>query len=401
MRGFMDPCLKNLPLLWYRCIHRICTGLYFDRVTVTAPGPRRSDGPVMYVALHRNGAVDGFVYHRIAPRGVFMVSKQLRRSFFGRMFFGGIAVTRRKDGEDDNSAAMRQCLDLLAGGGELVIFPEGTSSLEPRHLPFKMGAAKIALDALDAGVPLTIIPLGIHYECAWSFRSRVEVVIGEPVLTEMAADANGRGRLRELKRRMDRALEEVGVNFESAERQSTCERLAYASTLGTDRSYFQSLKKLESADHAELEMRWKRLPGNLLLHHGVPLFPMAPRLGYLLMLLVIGPGVALGWILNAPPLLSGWLAGRRLADGKNVISLWRIMAGVPVALIWSAMMIGASAWSGGGWGVAIYLGATAMGAKFYPRTRKLAVAVWNGFFHRPAADGALKLRGELLTILES
>ena len=34
--------------------------------------------------------------------------------------------------------------ELLAAGGEVMIFPEGTSSLGPHHLPFKSGAASIA-----------------------------------------------------------------------------------------------------------------------------------------------------------------------------------------------------------------------------------------------------------------
>jgi 1-acyl-sn-glycerol-3-phosphate acyltransferase len=173
--------------LWYRFWHWLAARSYFDCITVRYPERLPEDGPCLYVALHRNGAVDGFVYRQAVPRAVFLISSQLRRSFLARCFFCGIAVTRRGDAGDrsENTAALRECVQLLADGGGLVVFPEGTSSLGPRHLPFRNGAASIALEALGRQVPLRIVPLGIHYEQAWAFRSRVEVVVGEPIATTL------------------------------------------------------------------------------------------------------------------------------------------------------------------------------------------------------------------------
>ena len=54
-------------------------------------------GPALLLGLHRNGAVDGFVYHVPVPQAVFMISVQLLRSLLGRIFFCGIGVAREKD----------------------------------------------------------------------------------------------------------------------------------------------------------------------------------------------------------------------------------------------------------------------------------------------------------------
>jgi hypothetical protein len=226
------------------------------------------------------------------PRGIFLVSTQLLRGFFARLFFCGIAVARKHDEEDhsQNDDALRQCTQLLADGGELVVFPEGTSSLGPRHLPFKSGAVRIALNALAQGVPLRIVPLGIHYECAWAYRSKVEVIVGEPVSTELTAGLSDLGRLKEMKRRMTSALESVGTNFGSLEAQQKAECLAYTATLGTPRTYFGSLKSLEAGVPELLLARWRELEPRLaarrvLLHQGVPLFPIGPWMLYALLLL--------------------------------------------------------------------------------------------------------------------
>lgn len=389
--------------LWYRCCHWLCTRIYFERITVLHRERLPGSGPVLYICLHRNGAVDGFVYHQVVPRGVFMISTQLLQSFFARMFFTGIAVARKNDAEDSarNGAALDECAGLLREGGALVVFPEGTSSLGPRHLPFKSGAAKLAVDALGRGIPLRIVPMGIHYEEAWAFRSKVEIVVGEAVPTELPDGLGEMGRLKEMKRRMDAALEAVGVNFGSGEAMETASRLAYAMTLRTRRDFFPSLKALENGVPEPLAGRWEEMSAEadsrgMLRHQGVPLFPGAPWVVYALALALLAPAVMGGALVNLPPLLLGWLAARKLADDLNVIALWRILVGLPVFVVWSSGMVaGLVVFAGAGWALG-YLALTFFALAFLYRTRKLAVAVWNGAVHRPFRKRAWEFHRLLL-----
>src|ERR1041385_6496227 len=53
---------------------------------------------------------------------------------------------RRSRGEPRRPRPLRRS---ARSGGELFVFPEGTSSLGPRHLPFKAGGAQLALDCLE------------------------------------------------------------------------------------------------------------------------------------------------------------------------------------------------------------------------------------------------------------
>jgi len=384
-----------MKTLWYRCCHWLCARSYYERITLLHPERLPDSGATLYVVLHRNGAVDGFVYHQVLPRGIFLISTQLLRSIFARLFFCGIAVARKQDEEDCacNDAALRQCVQVLAGGGEVIVFPEGTSSLGPRHLPFKSGAARLALDALAQGVPLRIVPLGIHYERAWAFRSRVEVVVGDPVPTDLPLALSEIGRLKEMKRRMTRALECVGVNFASAAAQEQAERLAYVATLGTARSYFAALKALEAGVPEPLLERWGRLQYQLaarrvLRHQGVALFPRGPWIGYAALLVVLGPLLLAGALLNFPPLLASWLAARRLADEGNVIALWRILVGVPLGLVWFVGLGSACALVGGWLWLLGYALLSLVALKLHYRASKLAVAVWNGLTQRDLIDSA-------------
>ncbi|HXJ58674.1 MAG TPA: 1-acyl-sn-glycerol-3-phosphate acyltransferase [Verrucomicrobiae bacterium] len=360
--------------------------VYFEKITLLHREHLPRGGPVLYVGLHRNGAVDGFVYNQVLRQPVFMVSTQLRKGWFARLFFPGIAVSRTQDGGDRalNDSALRECLDHLRAGGELFVFPEGTSSLGPHHLPFKGGAARLWLaQQSDApSPPLQVIPVGIYYECPWAFRSKVEVVIGPPLSTDSPPAADRNERLGAMKCRIESALAAVGINVASDDYQELIQRFAYASTLGTHRSYFKSLKTMEQAVPAEMLRAWSSLEpelrsAKLWLHQGLALFPVRPVVVYLAAFLVVAPLVIAAIGINLPAFLAGWYAGRKFPDDRNVVSLWKILIGVPMFAVWGGAVIVSLLLLERFWWLAAYAAVTCAGLQLYHRFKKLAVALHN------------------------
>jgi 1-acyl-sn-glycerol-3-phosphate acyltransferase len=368
------------PIL--RAVYRVVEFLSFNRITIRRLDDAQLRGPVLYVGLHRNGAMDGVPYLKLAPRAAFMVSAQLHRFPFGRRLFPGIAVARRKDRQRgivaDNDDAVLQSVDHLVAGGELFVMPEGTSTLGPRHLPFKPGAAKIAYEAVRRSVPLTVVPVAVHYECAWEWQSRVEVVVGKPFRLS-AADVAGEADAGE---RIAAALEAVGVNFASEAEQNAAEMLAYAATLGTRVAYAACLKRFEAGVPAELKadaarLRELALDAGAMTHQGVPLTPIGSPLPYLIAWLALAPLMGMFFLVNLPPLAAGYLASRTLPDERNVVAFWRALVGIPAALLWCpatalmlASLVGVPA-------ALAYLFVSAAGIRGFYRFRKLTVAVFN------------------------
>ena len=356
------------------------------------------------MSLHRNGAVDGFVLSDVLPEPTFLIARQLRKGLMGRLFFDGIEVVRDKDEGDRsfNAAALDQAVALLRDGGRLVVFPEGTSTLRHRPLPFKTGAARILERALTAGIPVAVVPLAHHHERAWAFRSRMEIMVGEPVATSLPAHLDLHARVDELHRRMGEALLSVGTSFGSDEEQETAQRLAYAATLGTDRSYALTLKQLERGVPTGVQAAWRDLLPRIAAsrafeHQGIPLVPLGPSGLYALALMLLAPFVLSAALLNLPPVAAAWWAGRTLPDDRNVIALWRLLVGLPALALWTIMVAMTCLLAGHPGLFAGHLLVTWLGLGSWYRFKKLAVTVGNTW---RARDLAPRLRALHETLLQ-
>jgi hypothetical protein len=374
--------------------------LCFNRITVHDRPEIPAGRPVLYLGLHRNGALDGIPYAKVTPNAAFLVSAQLHRSTLGRFFFPGIPVSRQKDRQrgiaTDNRESVSRCVDHLATGGELFIMPEGTSSLGPRHLPFKPGAARIAKAVLERGVALTVVPLAVHYECAWEWQSRVEVVLGAALQLrpeEMPTEES-------LHDRFSSALVEVGINVESEEKLRLIEMLAYGATLGTDLGYAECLKRFEHgipphvlADVASLQEAARR--GVALMHQGVPLVPIRHTFAYLIVWLLMAPLMLLFAVGNLPVLLAGAWGSRVLPDDRNVVAFWRLAVALPATALWCPLMMVGLGYTWGPAAILAYVTVSLAGVRMAYRFRKLSVAVFNSLFTKRLRQPLLALHDKL------
>lgn len=388
---------------WLRFVAGAFRSLYYHRIRTLPARVAADDIPTLFVSTHRNGAIDGYVAMQQLPRAEFLLASQLKRNAFIRIFFDGVEVVREKDGGDSSSNAesLRRCAALLSEGKPLLIFPEGSSDLGYRHLPFKKGAARIADTFAEQGRPLRVQPLALHYEAGWVWQSDVEILAGKAF--EFPGEPLGNEALRarrrnEFQRRIATALEEIGVNAPDSASFANWERLAYAATIGQPRSYALALKFMEA--HPQLAAQLGSTLEELIARHrpwchqGVPL--IAPRIGlYALHFLLRAPLVALAVLLNAPPLaLAAW-AGRRFADGRNVIAFWRFVIGAPAFALWASAWVSCCLVTGKPVLLGAWLLASCAGIGSLYRVRKLAVELANALF-RPRMKAELeKLRQQL------
>lgn len=168
---------------------RVVLRVFFREIEVVGRERVRGGSPVLVVANHVNALVDPLLilaFLGLHPR-ILAKSTLWRHPVVAPLLVlaGAVPVYRRQDGMDTsrNLAAFRHARRVLARGGAVLLFPEGTSHNQPYRLPLKTGAARIALDTEWRHGPLglRIVPVGLVYEAKGEFRSRVLISIGEPI----------------------------------------------------------------------------------------------------------------------------------------------------------------------------------------------------------------------------
>lgn len=211
-----------------RAIRKIVTALlrftlrvFFRHVEVRGIENVPAHGGVIFVLNHPNALVDPVFLLCLAPRRVsFLAKAPLFKTpvigYFVRAF-DCLPVYRRQDEGADmsrNRETFGAAREVLKRGGAIAICPEGVSHNEPRLMPLKSGAARIALGAAAKtnGTPLDvrIVPAGLYYTAKTRFRSAALLRFGEPLAVEnIALDGESdppREMVQNLTNRISRAL---------------------------------------------------------------------------------------------------------------------------------------------------------------------------------------------------
>jgi 1-acyl-sn-glycerol-3-phosphate acyltransferase len=178
------PSLDHASLRWYRDVtptYRLTAGVLFPaglqllgRLTVDGLANVPVSGPVILAANHRDN-LDGPLLLHVVPRTVHVAA---RADGFGT---GGLCAFWRHLGAFPADAwGMRYALNLLADGGVVALFAQGTIS---RQLEATTGA--VGMLALHSGVPVVPVAISgtetVNMRCLLGRRAEIRVRFGEPI----------------------------------------------------------------------------------------------------------------------------------------------------------------------------------------------------------------------------
>jgi 1-acyl-sn-glycerol-3-phosphate acyltransferase len=375
---------------------RTALAVFFRRIEVVGRDRLPGSGPRIVVGNHVNGLIDPlFVLGTLrVPARLLGKSTLWKIPILSQLMdlAGVLPVYRAVDAGEDragNERTFARCHEELARGGSLSIFPEGTSHDDPRLKPLKTGAARIAIGAELARGPLgvRVVPFGLVFEERTRFRSRVLVVVGEPLDPAPEVDlARGdeAGAVRSLTARIAEALERVTLNYDSWEEARLIElaadvlargggeaprRRPLAADFVLQRQLADGLDRLRCEHPVEVEraVDAARAYERLLRTAGLRDDQVGVRPGWrtalgfvgrtLLRLLVASPVAALGTLVNVVPWFVVDAISRRVDEANQVATYKLFPALVVYPAAWGLEALAAGYWLGCGPAAALVLAA--------------------------------------------
>ena len=345
----------------------------------------------LLILSHRNGAIDGFVYHSVFPNTRFLLAKQLQKNAFLRFLFPGIAVFREKDRQDSkmqNSDAVRSCIRVLKMSDmSLGVFPEGSSALGIKHLPFQKGFSKIVALALAQGTPVTVTPCSVFYDDPTHLGGHVYLVQGKNVCFSEKTPAE------QIYKEVTASLETILMTYSDEETQKKIHQGAIIVGMTQKILYSDALRLLQEKSFLldKIE-KWHQAEKGVL-YKDTRVYPTTVGLSlwtFLITLPIVFPTL----LINVLPLFVGWCGGRFGSDDTNTISLWRFLTGYPTAILFYLIFICCSPL----WGI-VSLVLSMWGFHLYGAFKKHTCCLVNLLFNPKGLKEYRKLQNEIMSEL--
>ena len=171
-----------------RLLFRRVIALYFRQIEVVGEVPVRDTHGRIFGANHMNGIVDPVLVMTQVPCIISPVAKSTLWDIPGLRWLldaaAAVPIVRRRDSPGKDASKNDEVFDRIAShlstGGNVLIFPEGTSHNEPHLLDLKTGAGRMLARAKGTANAkgLTFQAVGLEFEARTIFRSRALVLFG-------------------------------------------------------------------------------------------------------------------------------------------------------------------------------------------------------------------------------
>lgn len=167
-------------------LFRRIVGIYFRDIEVAGEVPSKDTGGRLFAANHVNALVDPILVLTQAPCDISPIAKSTLWKIPGLRWLleaaDAVPIVRRRDvpgkSAEDNEAVFERVATHLGTGGNILIFPEGTSHNEPRLLALRSGAGRMLARARTSSASLTFQAVALEFDARDVFRSRSLLLFG-------------------------------------------------------------------------------------------------------------------------------------------------------------------------------------------------------------------------------
>jgi 1-acyl-sn-glycerol-3-phosphate acyltransferase len=185
------PIFTKKALLLYQLLKiwgRLAMLIFCRKVVINKPTLLHTKGPLLLAANHPNSFLDGILLDILFKQPVWSLARgdAFKTKWITRFFTAIklLPVFRTSEGVENlsgNYQTFNSCIHIFKKNGVVLIFSEGKCINEWHLRPLKKGTARLAMQAWEQHIPLTILPVGINYSSFSRFGKNVFINFGESI----------------------------------------------------------------------------------------------------------------------------------------------------------------------------------------------------------------------------
>lgn len=223
-----------MKTLWYKFFKVFLkVGLFFYTKKIRVSGKENipKKGAVLFAVNHPNGLIDPLLVTTNLPRvNHFLVKADVFKKPTIKWFLSTLnlmPIYRIRDGASNlgkNQEIFENCFEIFKRQETLMIFPEGSHDNRRTVRILSKGFTRIVFGALEKypDLQITVIPVGITYQNASCYPSKVAINYGKPILANSFLE-NGELPIAtvKLKNEVSFQLKELSVHIPNDEHYKT------------------------------------------------------------------------------------------------------------------------------------------------------------------------------------
>ncbi len=334
------------------------------------------DDIVIFAPNHQNALMDALAVLSMIPgQPVFLARADIFQSSLQNKiltFLKILPIYRIRDGKSNlsqNDAIFIKTIDVLKQRKKLIILPEGNHAGFRRLRAIKKGISRIAFQAEEAEnyqLNIKVVPVTLDYKHYYKFHSRMYISFGEPIPVskyyETYKENPPRG-MNMLREDLAERLKSDIVHIESETYYDTINQLArlYAPErcrklrekakqpclFQQEKRVVEKLTDLERTTPeelnklAQLNTKFQALKTQLNFRNWQfrkDKFPILPQLLQSLLLIVLLPVAAYGWVHNILPFFIPVWSTKKVKD-PQFISSFRLVVAIITFHVWYLLLI--------------------------------------------------------------
>ncbi|MFM8806232.1 MAG: 1-acyl-sn-glycerol-3-phosphate acyltransferase, partial [Sphingomonadales bacterium] len=171
-----------------KLVGRLAIKILCRRIRISNPAVLRRGGPLLLAVNHPNSFLDSILLDLLFEAPVWALARgdafrnKTHASLLQKLNI--LPVYRSSEGVSNlgiNYQTFDACVSLFRQDQIVTIYSEARCVNEWHLRPLKKGTARLAIQTWEAGIPLTVLPVGLNYSSFRSFGKNVDINVGEPI----------------------------------------------------------------------------------------------------------------------------------------------------------------------------------------------------------------------------